>query len=41
MEIFVESYRDKRRKLGGRASLLVDILCEDVGNSLVQCFQVS
>jgi hypothetical protein len=44
---FLDFYREKRRKLGGltrsygRACLLVDILCEDVGDSLVERFQVS
>jgi hypothetical protein len=44
---WLDFYREKRRKLGGltrsygRACLLVDILCEDVGDSLVERFQVS
>lgn len=47
VHLLTESYREKRRKLGGltrsygRAGLLVDILCDDVGDSLVERFQKS
>ena len=40
-----EMYRSRRRSMGqlsrnfGKPCLLVDLLCEDIGDDLIKCFQ--